>query len=280
MRKIMRSGWIRAAIVLLSILLLLWSALECGRAVIKNTVSPWTPNYEKKDISYLLDGRELSGEDYELLYRQTGLTRLGVDGLLRAERASQILNIQDDFFATDAIVASNMPFFVTSFDRASGHYEYPELQNGDIICAFSTYFSFAMLGHCAIVVDAELGMLAETTGYDSPFNYVHATEFFTNSTYALLRPACDAETKARAVKFATEEMLGTEYDILAGIFEPKAPEELRKTHCSHAVWYAYMQAGLDLDSNGGKIVTPRDILRSDKLELVSSRGLDIYELVP
>ena len=250
--------------------------LECGRAWIKRNVAPWSPDYGSIGLFDILDDEELTDSDYDILYRQTGLTRVGIDGLIAADRVSQIYNIQDDFFNSGIVVASNMPLFVTSFDRVMGHYEYPELEDGDIVISFSTYFSAIELGHAAIVVDAQLGLLAETTGYDSPFGYVNAADFFTNSTYAVLRPMCDSSIKEAAVRCATEELLGTRYDILTGIFTDKAPDTIRTTHCSHSVWYAYMRAGLDLDSNGGKIVTPRDILNSEHLTLVGSRGMDIY----
>ena len=42
----------------------------------------WYPDYEKQDISAILQKDTLTDADYDLLYAQTGLTKLGIDGLL------------------------------------------------------------------------------------------------------------------------------------------------------------------------------------------------------
>ena len=167
---------------------------------------------------------------------------------------------------------------MSSFDKDVGHYAYPVLRDGDIVCCFSTFMSAVEIGHCAIVVDGELELLAETADYSATFDLINAREFFKPVAFAVLRPVTDDATKAEAVRIAMDELYGTEYSILAGIFEPKARTPINKTHCSHSVWYAYEMAGLDLDANGGKIVTPRDIFESRSLELICVRGIDIDSL--
>lgn len=48
--------------------------------------------------------------------------------------------------------------------------------------------------------------------------------------------------------------------------------------CSHVLWYAFKQFGINLDSNGGLLVMPRDIARSPHLELVQNFGFDPEKL--
>ena len=48
--------------------------------------------------------------------------------------------------------------------------------------------------------------------------------------------------------------------------------QLKGTQCAHLVWYAYKQVGIDLDSDGGILVTPYDIQNSPYLEVVQSYG--------
>ena len=72
--------------------------LQIGVVWADKTWVHWRPDYEKTDITVVLDKAELTDEDYELLYRQTGLTKLGIDGLLEAGKKSQILKIQEFYF--------------------------------------------------------------------------------------------------------------------------------------------------------------------------------------
>ncbi|MBQ7387190.1 MAG: hypothetical protein IJW03_03390 [Clostridia bacterium] len=267
-----KSVKICAAILIFIALTLLF--LESGRAVVSKSTRTWVPDYEREDISYLLDGRELTDADYELIYRQSGLTRLGVDELIEGGRIEQILKIQDDFFASDELEVANFGLFISSFDRAKGYYAYPELKNGDIICSFSTYLSYFEIGHCAIVIDAERGLLAEITGYGSTVDLVYASKVFTNSTHVVLRPKCDESVRLAAAEYVSENMIGMDYDIFVGILNKKAPSDPRRTHCAHFVWYAYNTLGIDLDSNGGGVVTPRDICMSEHLDIIAVRGVN------
>ena len=41
----------------------------------------YVPNYEKIDLAPLLEKEEWSEEDYETIYRQTGLTKVGADSV-------------------------------------------------------------------------------------------------------------------------------------------------------------------------------------------------------
>ena len=73
----------------------LFGAFHIGVAVQKQSFVHWRPDYEKTDILPLLEKETRSGEDYALLYRQTGLTKIGIDGLLEEENIKRILNIQE-----------------------------------------------------------------------------------------------------------------------------------------------------------------------------------------
>ena len=68
-------------------------------------------------------------------------------------------------------------------------------------------------------------------------------------------------------------MIDIEYSLLAGVFDGRDTNEpLKTTQCAHLVWYAYMKFGIDIDSNGGAKTTPRDILKSEELEVVQVYG--------
>lgn len=46
----------------------------------------FVPDYEKADITALLNKDKLSRDDYDLLYRQTGLTEIGIERELKREK--------------------------------------------------------------------------------------------------------------------------------------------------------------------------------------------------
>lgn len=52
------------------------------------------------------------------------------------------------------------------------------------------------------------------------------------------------------------------------------PQPVGGTQCAHLIWRAYAQFGYDLDSNGGWIVTPKDLANCPDLEVVQVYGMD------
>lgn len=59
-----------------------------------------TPDYPMADISCYVEEAEevLSQADYELLFRQTGLSKAGVDALKSTGRQTLLLTLQERFF--------------------------------------------------------------------------------------------------------------------------------------------------------------------------------------
>ena len=78
--------------------------LQAGVLYTQKKWSHFSPNYEKVDILPLLEKSERSDLDYEILYRQTGLTKLGIDDLLEEKNEKLILEIQDFLFQDHAFI--------------------------------------------------------------------------------------------------------------------------------------------------------------------------------
>ena len=125
-------------------------------AVVENSAR-FVPSYEKLDLTPYLEKEALSEEDYELLYHQTGLTRLGVDAL---EDRSELLDYQENFFfegvRAHSMAAVTTPRCVLQTEEGADFYaKLVPLQEGDILVT-STCHTFGWRnGHAAIVVDAE-----------------------------------------------------------------------------------------------------------------------------
>ena len=86
----------------------------------------------------------------------------------------------------------------------------------------------------------------------------------------------DKDVKDKVAEYALKNLVGINYSSLVGIFSSK--NSISKTHCSHLVWYAYKQFGIDLDSNGGTMVMSKDIANSPYLEIVQIFGFEPNKL--
>lgn len=234
----------------------------------------WSPDYQMVDIDVVLMKSELSNDDYALLYKQTGLTKLGVDGLLENKRKDKIKLIQQRYFSTLNIrYESILPYVAVGYLDDYGIL--CALEDGDIIVSASTSVAGIRVGHAALVVDGEHGIVLESLqiGYDSSFaDAVTETEM---TTYMVLRPTgIPVEIRRAVAKYASHELVGIPYNQIIGLIPRKFTEEIKSTQCSHLCWYAYKKFGYDLDSNGGIFVAPKDVANSSYLEVVQIFGFD------
>ncbi len=286
-RKKRKRIWISVTCVICSVVLLfvgVLSAFQIGCWYNQRTLRFWTPDYERVDISELLQKETLTDEEYELLYRQTGVTKIGIDDMRTSFLGKQrLLSIQKNFFR-DYEEYSRMfgPFTYTEEIRYENTGELPvvaDLKDGDILVSTSMYFSWWRFGHSALVVDGNSQRILEALepGYPSETSSVNTFRYRAN--FILLRPKVDEEIKAQAVEYAKTDLIGLKYNFMVGLtskkYDGKTPT---KSQCAHIVWLAYKQAGIDLDSNGGKIVTPHDMYKSEYMEVVQVFGLDLDKL--
>ncbi len=251
--------------------------LQAGSIYTEKTWEQFYPDYDKVDILPILEKETLTDEDYELLYRQTGLTKLGIDGLLEREETDQILQIQKYFFKKQTVYIDHFNPFTYS-EEIKDIIPMARLEEGDILVTDTVRVSWLRYGHSALVVDPDEGLALESMspGTKSTFNSV--TDFGKLPTFMILRPKVDKERKRALVEYATEHLYGLPYRFTLGIFYKKYPETLRVSQCAHLVWYAYKKFGYDLDSTGGGVVKPQDMVRSDHVEVVQAYGFDLDTL--
>ena len=116
--------------------------------------------------------------------------------------------------------------------------------------------------------------MAQASGYGNPLENIEARSFFARPIYVILRVNTDEESRNNAVKYTKDNCIGARYNILAGIFDSEPDGKLKSTHCSHFINLAYASVGIELDSDGGRIVTPKDIFNSPNLSIVQVFGID------
>lgn len=235
----------------------------------------WRPDYEKTDISSLVTKATLSQEEYDLIYRQTGLTKVAVDDCRAKERTNRILEVQTAFFKKSQVYKTCFAPF-TYIETINDSIPLALLEDGDILLSASMRCSFFRYGHSALVVDGQYGKILESQDFSTVSALGSATSFANLSSFLVLRPKADKQIKDRVAAFAVRELTGIRYSLTAGIFGAKYQENPRSTQCAHLVWTAYMRYGVDLDANGGLIV-PQDFL-SDKVEVVQAYGFDLDTL--
>lgn len=251
--------------------LFLFSVIDTGMDV-AHMWEPWYPDYASRDISGVLEKSELTEEDYALLLEQTGLTRIGVDRMLAAGDKEGIADIQTDFFARYEYEDSEFAPF-TCRERMSAYAHTVPLETGDIIVSPTAHFSGYRFGHAVLVVDGEREIVLAAEGYGQVSDLrLAGYSMFDRPSFVILRPKNNAAALA-AVEYATENLLGLDYSFPVGVIGEKYPETLTATQCSHIIWYAFMKCGVDLDSNGGMVVSPWNIALSPELDVVQSYGI-------
>ncbi len=287
-RKAGRRRWLRrkAVTVVFFVLLagcVLWSMWAEEQAHI-------VPDYPKEDIEWVLHGKGLTEEAYELLFRQTGLGRTAVDFLFAEGRQEELLRLQEAFFGEVEVECSPSTVFTRAERLVKGGTKIPYVEQGDILISFGSHALGWRNGHAAIVTDASKRMTVEARllGTDSMELPLSTWEKYPN--FAVLRlKNVSKERRAEVAAYAREKLVDIPYALHAGIgdrvlemlssgvsrVEAKSVKTLAGTQCAHLVWYAYRHFGYDLDSDGGLLVTPRDLYESPLLEVVQIYGLSM-----
>lgn len=233
------------------------------------------PTEEKIGIESLLRKQTLSEEDYALLYRQTGLTKIGIDrARTRGEDGIvRILSVQACRFTKYEVEHDVFaPLMCTDY-LANGKLSVAGfLEDGDILITSSTHFSAFRMGHAGIVTDAERGEVLQATAYGQTSRIGTVGDFTNRMNFMILRPKADAATRKAVANYARENLHGIPYHAFAGILTKKNTVAVG-TQCAHLVWYAYAAAaGIDLCDHA--LVLPYDLATSDKAEVVQVFGFD------
>lgn len=247
----------------------------------------YTPDYPMEDISYCFRKEMLEQQDYELLYRQTGLSKLAVDAL-EEERAEEILLMaQECFFAEvettcecQTLICNESVKILNENKRDSNAWirpVIPVIEEGDILITFNSHFLGWRNGHAGIVIDAKKGLTLEALRMGENSTILSLDNWTEKPSFAVLRlKGATREERKDIADYALETLNDVPYRLLSGVWRSRSEksESPTGTQCSHLIWFAYRHFGYDLDSDGGLIVTPRDIFDSPFLEVVQVYGIE------
>lgn len=247
----------------------IWAYEDVGQS----SGTGWTVVYEK-----LENGDTLTEKDYDLIFSQTGLGKPAVDVLTdnpeKIEEYREYYLADKDYSCVREGVFACHEYITDTDGNAIQNLPFANLQNGDIIITLSIHSLGWRHGHAAIVVDAEKGTTAQAVMLGEKSAFGHIGDWRNFPLVAVLRPKnVSSEIIDEVVAFTEEKLIGIDYSLMSGIFSGRDENTVpTTTHCAHYVWYAYKCFGIDIDSNGGRIVTPKEILNSDKLEVVQVYG--------
>ena len=263
--------------------------------IVCKTSAHTIPHYPKEDISELADKKEeWTEEEIHFLYRQTGLGKPALLAMKSQQpfykngkyvSLSERLEEFQDALYYEGEMEHELVADISKRDLMKKFHApvAPVLEPGDVFVNSSTHTLGFRNGHAALVVNS-FGSVLESLelGVDSSVSPGGDAWFAESSNFILLRlkkEYADKTPPAKIAQDAVKELTGIPYDITVGLFSKKYQGRVPKaTHCSHLVWQAFKNAGLDIDSNGGLIVTPRDIARSPYFEVVQVYGFDPEEL--
>ena len=300
------------------------------------------PDYPKENIASYANRKMLTDEEYELLFRQTGLGRPAIDMLCSTGRQEELFALQENYFAEVQVqcapntLVSRAEYLVKpqqvkkqAAERQVAEQQadtigqrIPVIEEGDILVNFNCHVFGWRSGHAGIVTDAEKRLTLEAKVLGTDTELLSLERWEQSPTFVVLRlKNASKEERAEIAAYAEEHLTDIPYSLTAGLWsstglrdslkhgcsklwnrmqesapklcaglqelfpelEKLAVENVQKssenplqgTHCAHLVWYAYKQFGYDLDSDGGRIVTPRDLYESPMLEIVQIYGMEL-----
>lgn len=262
-------------------------------ATVEKLIEPmgyFRPDYDKRDITGILEKEVLSDDDYKELFYQTGLGKTVVDEILKDKSGKEkILEFQKNFFTEYNIssekfaVIVNHESLVDEKGKIIYGFDLAPYENGYVLITKATHSLGWRHGHAGIITDAENEETLEAVllGQDSMLQNINKWRSFPSFIMLKLKDASQEELD-KIAEFAKINLLDVPYGLSVGLTSKKNPEpsNITTTQCAHIVWYPFMQFGYDIDSDGTWLVTPKDIANSDLFEIVQIYGVDPDEIWP
>ncbi len=236
----------------------------------------YEPDYKKADISEIIRGDNISDDEYMHIYKQTGVSPHAAKKLIENGEFTLLENLNKLYFEKPELSLDYIAYPFTAEEiNTTQITPIVELKKGDILITFNTHTLDWRHGHCGIVVDAQNGILLEHMSVGETSCLTDAEDWGFYPGFLVLRHN-NEKVAAKAADFAYNNLLDIDYNIFAGLINKDKSKNsvIDSSHCSHIIWQAYKAVGTDLDYNGGKIVTPRDISLSESLEVVQIYGID------
>ena len=288
-KKIKKRTRFIIGLFLLSVLIIS-AGLIISEAIIESKAHI-APEYLEKDLRPILEKDSLSDNDYKILFYQTGLGMTAINEIIEVspDPVDEIISFQKNFFKTISISCEKNSIIskqesVTDNNGYKKHgTELTHLKDGYILITNASHVFGWRNGHAAIVVNGKERLTLESVvlGTNSSIQNADDWNSYPNFMILKLKDASD-DLSAEIARNSLERLNDIPYNFMVGLTSSKfkAENDIKGTQCSHLVWHAFKSYGFDLDSDGGRIVTPKDIANSPLLEIVQVYGVDPSEIWP
>lgn len=240
----------------------------------------FSPDYDKLKLDPILAKDALTDEDYNTLFVQTGLGRYAIDSLRNdPNRANVIKKYQDQIFAKHGIycvkeAVTTYHEYAVNENGAYAAFEIFPCEAGFVLIMESSHSFGWRHGHAGIALDNKYTLEAPMIGRSAGKYTVSSWRHYPRFMMLRLKDSTADELKALA-KNAEKLILGAKYDLLAGVFTKESGQKRpQSVQCAYLVWYAFYLSGINIDKNGGAIVTVQDIINLDMFEIVQLWGYD------
>lgn len=162
-----------------------------------------------------------------------------------------------------------LPLGITCEERIPAPQPLGDLQPGDVLVTFSTHTLGWRHGHAALVIDSETLLEAAMPGTNSGRSSPDSWRTYSSLLHLRVK---DSQQQTAVAEFAEAHLVGLPYGFFCGFGPEKAPAAPASLQCAYLPWFAWQAQGVDLDSDGGRLVTVLDLAQSPYLEVVSARG--------
>ena len=248
------------------------------------------PDYDRKDISSILEKKNFTEDDYKELFYQTGLGKTAVDEIMNGQNgADKILGYQENFFKNSNIlcepigIITSQESIVNSEGKPMYGFDLAPYKNGYVLITKATHSLGWRHGHAAIITDAENKETLEAVilGSNTRFQNINKWRVYPSLIMLKLKDTSQ-ETLNVIAEFAKNNLYDIPYGLTVGLTSKKNPDpqNIISTQCSHLAWYPFMQYGYDVDNDGSWLVTPKDIANSNLFEIVQIYGVDPRNIWP
>ena len=169
----------------------------------------WSPDYQKTDLTNIIDKKVLSEEDYHTILMQTGLGKKAANELLQKKIGDNRLHVfekyQDNFFSS-GIYDCRFIAVIVREERIRDQkgclvegFDIPSLKNGDVLITKATHSIGWRHGHAAIVTDASKGETLEAILLGNPTIVQNISKWKTYPSFILLRLKDDTNNDAERI---------------------------------------------------------------------------------
>lgn len=280
--------WLRLVIVFSSIIMFLSlfaTSLLTFSLQVPKTFRVYQPSYDMVDTDKLVEiyrKDNISDDEYETLYRQTGLTKIGIDRLKKYDDRGEYKikelqycfykeKIDKEKYENKEIQEEDVGYhysyepFTPFIQKSVTDYSHPlcYMKEGDILVSSSTFIFGLKAGHAALLTNVnkkvpEYSYALQAFGYSIPSGEETIIEFQYRSSSILLSPSLSIMkqiVKSEQYKKLLEEdtLLDDDVNDIDNWSESKIEDNARESIKYYAV--NYLQ-GINYDITTG-VLTPK-----------------------